>query len=229
MNDNETFIITGTSRGLGKNLVNYYLNKSKNVIGISRNNSSISHKNYTHCYLDVSNENDVKDFFRNVRKSYQNINCIINNAAVSYSNQILLTSAKEAENVIKINLIGSLIFIKESVKLLKKKNNGRVISVSSILSKKNLPGTSIYSVSKIALEKFIEIFRKEIENLEVSLDIINLSAIENIGMSNEISEDARNAILMSSLSKKLIKFEQIINEFNKIISSDEKNLNIEIQ
>ena len=91
VNDNETFIITGTSRGLGKNLVNYYLNKSKNIIGVSRSSSSIIHKNYTHFTLDVSSENDVKELFRNIRKNFQNINCVINNAAASYSNNILLT------------------------------------------------------------------------------------------------------------------------------------------
>ena len=153
VNDNETFIITGTSRGLGKNLVNYYLNKSKNIIGVSRSSSSIIHKNYTHFTLDVSSENDVKELFRNIRKNFQNINCVINNAAVSYSNNILLTPAKELEHVMKINLIGSFIVIKEAVKLLKKKNHGRIISISSILAKKSLPGTSAYSSSKVALEK----------------------------------------------------------------------------
>lgn len=229
VNDNETFIITGTSRGLGKNLVNYYLNKSKNIIGVSRSSPSISHKNYTHFTLDVSSENDVKELFRNIRKNFQNINCVINNAAVSYSNSILLTPAKEVEHVMKINLVGSFIVIKEAVKLLKKKNCGRIISISSILAKKSLPGTSAYSSSKVALEKFIEIFREEIENLEISLDIINLSAIEGIGMSNEISEDAKKAILMSTSSKKLIKFDDIIREFNKIIVSGKKNLNVVIQ
>lgn len=229
MNDNSTFIITGTSRGLGKDLADYYLNQSINIIGISRGESSINHKNYHHFSLDISNETEVKKLFRDFRKNFDNINCIINNAAVSYSNSIFLTSAAEIEKIIRINFIGNVIVIKEAVKLMKKKNSGRIISISSILSKKELPGTSIYSSSKVALEKFIGVFRKEIERLDVSLDIVRLSAVENIGMSNRISEEAKNVIVSSSFSKKLIKFDDIISELNKINISHTKNMNIDIQ
>ena len=55
----KVILITGTRKGIGKELSEYYLNKGFIVAGCSRGASSIDHQNYRHFELDVSDEKAV--------------------------------------------------------------------------------------------------------------------------------------------------------------------------
>jgi 3-oxoacyl-[acyl-carrier protein] reductase len=53
-------LITGNRKGIGRYLSEYYLDKGHNVIGCSRSDSDLNHKNYIHLLCDVTVESDVK-------------------------------------------------------------------------------------------------------------------------------------------------------------------------
>ncbi len=59
MNKNEVMIITGSSKGIGRNLVEYYVKKGIKVIGCSRQAVGYELENYQHFCLDVSDEKAV--------------------------------------------------------------------------------------------------------------------------------------------------------------------------
>lgn len=229
VNDGRALIITGASKGLGRELVDYFLKKSIVVIGISRGRCDIIHENYFHFQLDISKEIEVKTLFRDLKKSFSNIQCLINNAAISYSNNVLLTSAEEAKKVFDSNFIGSFLMTKETIKYMKKLNSGRIISVSSILSKKFVSGSSMYSASKAALENFLQVLRREVKEYNISIDLVRLSAIYNIGMSNKLTEEAKKEIINISDSKKMINLQDTILKIDNLIHSDDLNLEIDIQ
>ena len=64
----KVIVITGTSKGIGRYLVEYYLEKKYLVVGCSRGESDLIHQNYRHFLLDVADEEKVKDMFRNIKK-----------------------------------------------------------------------------------------------------------------------------------------------------------------
>ena len=66
---NRVFIITGTRKGIGKELAEYYLKKGDIVVGCSRGESSIQHDNYKHFCLDVGDERAVINMVRKTKKS----------------------------------------------------------------------------------------------------------------------------------------------------------------
>ncbi len=53
---NKIIVITGTSKGIGKAMALYYLNKNFVVAGCSRSSSSIDDENYRHFELDITDE-----------------------------------------------------------------------------------------------------------------------------------------------------------------------------
>jgi 3-oxoacyl-[acyl-carrier protein] reductase len=73
---NMVFIITGTRKGIGKELSEYYLNKGNIVVGCSRGKSSIEHKNYRHFCLDVSDEKAVINMVRKTKKEFGKIDVL---------------------------------------------------------------------------------------------------------------------------------------------------------
>ena len=124
MIDQPVMIITGTRKGIGKNLAEYYTQNGFIVIGCSRGNIDFELNNYQHYCLDVSDESLVKKMFKEIRKKCGRLDVLINNAGVASENHVLLTPLKEVHDSLNTNFIGTFIFCRESVKLMKMNQHG---------------------------------------------------------------------------------------------------------
>ena len=107
---NQIIVITGTSKGIGKAIANYYLEQNDFVIGCSRNESSITHPNYKHFSLEVSDEKAVVSMVRAVKKEFGKIDILINNAGIASMNHILTTSVETISKLFNTNFIGTFLF-----------------------------------------------------------------------------------------------------------------------
>ena len=93
---NRIFIITGTRKGLGKQLAEYYLANDHIVVGCSRGPSSIIHSNYSHYVLDVTDEELIINMVRSVAELHGTIDVLINNAGIAAMNHMLTTPYENA-------------------------------------------------------------------------------------------------------------------------------------
>ena len=64
-------LITGTRKGIGREFVEYFIQKNFIVIGCSRSKINFNYDNYYHYSLDISNEKDVKSMFLELRKKFK--------------------------------------------------------------------------------------------------------------------------------------------------------------
>ncbi|MCH8314050.1 MAG: oxidoreductase, partial [Nitrospinae bacterium] len=55
-NNDQTILISGTSKGIGRYLAEYYLDAGYLVVGCSRSPSDLKNEKYQHCCLDISDE-----------------------------------------------------------------------------------------------------------------------------------------------------------------------------
>lgn len=109
-------IITGTRKGIGKELSHYYLNNNDIVIGCSRGESTISHENYRHFVLDVSDEKSVVHMIRSVKKEFGRINILLNNAGIASMNHFLTTTFQTVQNMFATNFFGTFLFQEKFLK-----------------------------------------------------------------------------------------------------------------
>ena len=77
MEDRAITLITGASKGIGKFLVEYYLNLNHIVIGFSRSDVPLKHQNYFHITGDVSEENDVKKTISYIKTNFNKLDNLI--------------------------------------------------------------------------------------------------------------------------------------------------------
>ena len=113
---NKVMLITGTRKGIGKYLVEYYLKKGFRVAGCSRGNSSIENENYIHFQLDVSDESATSKMVRDLVKKFNRIDILVNNAGIASMNYMVLTPTKTARKIIETNFIGTFNFTREVIK-----------------------------------------------------------------------------------------------------------------
>tara|TARA_A100001037_G_scaffold200957_1_gene179704 strand:- start:376 stop:1089 length:714 start_codon:yes stop_codon:yes gene_type:complete len=225
MKSKKVILVTGTNSGVGKCLVKYFSqNKNNIIIGCSRSHDKFKSKNFFHTQVNLQNENEIKQWIKNIITTYGKIDYLINNAAFAPAAfPALLNSYDLIKKTYELNVLGSFTLINEVAKHMIKKKFGRIISFSSMSVELNQEGTSLYSSSKSALIQYSKILAKEIGKVNVTSNIIGLSvydskSVEKLG--NFIINKAREKLIF----KKNLTKEEIIHAVNFFLHKDSKSI-----
>ncbi len=170
-------IITGTSRGLGKFLAEYYLKNDFFVLGVSRTESSIKHKRYSHFLADVSEERSVMEFLFEINKKGISPDILINNAGIASMNHVILTPVHTAEKIFKVNFLGTFIMSREIAKCMIRKRWGRIVNISTVAVPLKLEGEAVYASSKSAVEMFTQILARELISYGITCNCVGPAPI----------------------------------------------------
>jgi short-subunit dehydrogenase len=161
-------VITGGSDGIGKALVELYLNKGAKVATCARNYEKLYQLQSAHTgkplfihASDVSKETDCKGFIDAVIKEFGTIDILINNAGVSMRALVQDVDLDTIRRVMDINFWGTVYCTKFALEHIIK-NKGTIVGVSSIAGYRGLPGRSGYSASKYAVNGWLEALRTEL-------------------------------------------------------------------
>ena len=90
----KTILITGNRKGIGRYLSERLLEQGYFVVGCSRSESDLVDKNYFHSTCDVSDSEQVKNFFKILRSKKISIDILINNAGIASMNHFITTLLK---------------------------------------------------------------------------------------------------------------------------------------
>lgn len=138
----KTVLVTGSSRGIGKETIIEYAKNGYNVI-INYNNSKKEalelEKHVMNQYnvnaltikCDISNEEEVIEMVAKSINKFKKIDVLVNNAGISIDNDISLKDSNEFKRVIDVNLLGSFLVTKYVSKHMLNEKEGNIIFVSS--------------------------------------------------------------------------------------------------
>ncbi len=170
-------LITGASSGIGKALVEVFVNNGYHVIGISRRENKLSelkeslgdNKNYFNYYVvDISDRNQIEEFYNNIRCKYF-VKCLINNAGISSFNSAIEDPIEEIEKIINTNLFAPIYLIKKFLPQMVLSKDGTIINILSVVNKKIFTNSSIYSATKTGLESYTKVLREEHRNDNIKI------------------------------------------------------------
>lgn len=207
---NRVIIITGTRKGIGRYLAEQYLAEGDKVYGCSRRNTDLEHPNYSHTNLDVSSEEDVMAFVRNVYKENKHIDVLINNAGCAAMNHFLLTPYTTAQRVFNTNFMGTFLMCREVAKYMVKAKNGRIVNYSTVAVALNLHGELVYSASKAAIEQLTRVLADEIGASGITVNAVGPTPIDTDLIKN-VPEEKLKDLLSHQCIKRFGKFEDVKN------------------
>ena len=166
--NNKVVVITGGSDGIGKALVDIFLQDGAKVATCGRNydklyklQSDYPGKPLVIHAADVSKEQDCNQFIETVIKQFGTIDILINNAGISMRSLVNDVALDTIRKVMDINFWGTVYCTKLALPYIIK-NKGTVVGVSSIAGYRGLPGRSGYSASKYAVNGWLESLRTEL-------------------------------------------------------------------
>jgi len=178
MTDKKVMLITGTRKGIGKYLAEYYLQKGFLVIGCSRSESDLVNENYKHYCLDVSDEISVKKLFKELRKDYGRLDVLLNNAGIASMNHSLLMPISTVRKILETNVVGNFIFSREAAKIMKINNFGRIVNFVTFAIPFKLEGEAIYAASKAAVITLTEILNREYIPFNITVNAVSPPAVQ---------------------------------------------------
>ncbi|MAH03777.1 oxidoreductase [Candidatus Pacearchaeota archaeon] len=163
---NKNIIVTGASRGIGREICALLGKEGANVIAISRTKANVT-KFVEDCgckanwvKADVTNERLMENVFKFAKRKFKRIDGIINNAGILVSKPISKTTYKEYDTLMKVNTRGVFTGCKLAKKYMR---NGVIVNASSDVGLQNhaKPNISAYVASKFAIIGLTESLAKE--------------------------------------------------------------------
>ena len=179
-------VITGTSRGIGYELVQLYGSKNYNVICLTRDLSTISNsKNISVVSTDLSSPESIKNAVDFINDKFSSVDILINNAGQLINKPFNKTSFTDFESVYKVNVFG----VAELIRLLLKSFNSpaNIINISSIggiAGSSKFSGLSAYSSSKGALNILTEMLYEEFKESDIIINTLALGAVQTEMLNN---------------------------------------------
>jgi 3-oxoacyl-[acyl-carrier protein] reductase len=174
----DTFLVTGTSRGIGEHLAKHYATKGHRVFGCSRSPVGWTYDSYTHFEIDVSDERAVKSMLGQIRRSAGRLDVLINNAAINpVIAPALLMSARTMMKTMEVNFLGMFLICREAAKIMAQHKFGRIINMGSMAAYHQVGGETAYTASKAAVTAFSRVFAKEVYPLGITCNVLAPAAI----------------------------------------------------
>lgn len=208
--ENKVVLVTGSSRGIGKMLTDYFLSEGSIVIGVSMNSIDKVDSNFYQKKIDISNPHDINRLFIFIKNNFNKLDILINNAGIAYSSQSILLSYEKAKKMIDTNILGTFLVSKESSKLMMKNKYGRVVNIGSISASLEPIGANIYTATKSAIHSLSNSLAFEFSKYNITFNTISLSPYPS-DMLNTISAKDIDWYLSRQKINRLANSEDIIN------------------
>jgi 3-oxoacyl-[acyl-carrier protein] reductase len=163
-------VVTGASRGIGLAICEALADAGCDLAISARNQDSLKQAaeglksrgvRILHETSDVSSERSVESFFAAIKKSFGNVNILINNAGIAHQLAPIVDLAPELwRQVIDINLTGTFLCSHFCLPLMKA--GGTVINNLSVAASGSFPGHAAYNASKYAALGLTNTMREEL-------------------------------------------------------------------
>jgi 3-oxoacyl-[acyl-carrier protein] reductase len=166
-------LITGTRKGIGRFLVDRYLEQGYVIAGCSRESFDAPlPKNYSHYCVDVADENAVVSMVRDVSSHLGPISVLINNAGIASMNHLILTPLSTVQRVFGTNVFGTFNAMREVAKVMISAKYGRIINFATVATPLNLEGEAAYAASKSAVESLTRVAARELAPFNITVNAV---------------------------------------------------------
>jgi NAD(P)-dependent dehydrogenase (short-subunit alcohol dehydrogenase family) len=179
MSNPTTWFVTGTSRGLGLELVTQLLARGDNVAATTRSvgrlTTALAGADVARLLpleVDLADEQAVADAVGRTAERFGGLDVVVNNAGYGFLAAVEETTDAEARAMFDIQVFGAWNVLRAALPVLRRQRRGHVVTVSSILGLTAVPGWGLYCAGKFALEGMSEALAAEVADLGIRVTIV---------------------------------------------------------
>jgi 3-oxoacyl-[acyl-carrier protein] reductase len=209
--EDKVVLITGASRGIGKEIAREFIYNGAVVIAIATNNEELEdskkelgENKYIPYKCDITNIKEVEEVIKDIINKFEKIDVLINNAGIVKDNFLMIMKEEEFDSVINVNLKGTFLVTKFVSKFMRKRKEGNIINISSIVGIDGNVGQTNYSATKAGVIGFTKSWAKELtlkgENIRVNAVAPGFIKTQ---MTDNLKDEFKEAVIQKCCIKRL--------------------------
>lgn len=179
---NKVALITGTSRGIGKTIVEQYALNNAIIYANARTEGSIDdyvnklqaeyNTTIMPLYFDVTDISAAKAAILRIKKEHGKLDVLVNNAGIMKDALIGMIPSENMHEVFETNVFAVMEMIQLASKLMIRQKSGSIINISSIVGVYGNKGQLVYSASKGAVISLTKTAAKELAQYNIRVNAI---------------------------------------------------------
>jgi 3-oxoacyl-[acyl-carrier protein] reductase len=210
-------IVTGASRGIGRELAMAFAREGANVACVATSESGSgatatairAEGGQAKAFAcDVSSSEAVEALFAAVLEQMGTPSVLVNNAGITRDTLLLRMKDDDWDNVIDVNLKGAFLTTRAATKSMMKARYGRIINISSVVGSSGAAGQANYAASKSGLFGLAKSVAKELGSRGITCNVVCPGFIET-DMTESLSEEMRAYVVKTAPAGRLGKPEDI--------------------
>lgn len=183
----KTIFITGATSGIGKATAEIFAKQGYRLIICGRrkevlDNLQIQLSNFTDVYslvFDVRNQQQVQNAINSLPEEWKNIDVLVNNAGNAHGLEpISEANVSDWDAMMDGNVKGLLYVSQPIIKLMKSKNSGHIVNISSVAARQTYANGTVYCASKKAVDVISEGMRLELTEFGIKVTNVQPGAVE---------------------------------------------------
>lgn len=174
-----TWFVTGTSRGLGLELVRQLLEAGHNVTATTRSAERLAEalagvdtSRLLALEVDLADEAAVADAVRRTTERFSGLDVVVNNAGYGFLASVEDTTDADARRMFDVQVFGVWNVLRAVLPIFRTQKSGHVVNVSSVLGLVSVPGWGLYCAGKFALEGLSEALAGEVAEFGVKVTLV---------------------------------------------------------
>ncbi|NAS22382.1 SDR family NAD(P)-dependent oxidoreductase [Herbidospora sp. NEAU-GS84] len=174
-----TWFVTGTSRGLGLELVRQLLEAGHNVTATTRSTERLTEalagvdtSRLLALEVDLADETAVADAVRRTTERFSRLDVVVNNAGYGFLASVEDTTDADARRMFDVQVFGVWNVLRAVLPIFRTQKSGHVVNVSSVLGLVSVPGWGLYCAGKFALEGMSEALAAEVAEFGVKVTLV---------------------------------------------------------
>jgi NAD(P)-dependent dehydrogenase (short-subunit alcohol dehydrogenase family) len=173
-----TWLITGASRGFGREVALEALRRGDTVVATARNTDSLTDiveaggNKVIALELDVANADQVRSVTAEAEERTGGIDVVFNNAGIGYFAAFEEGEEAEERRLMEINVFGLAAITKAVLPGMRTRRSGTIVNVSSVGGVRSFPAVSWYNASKFAVEGLSEAIAQEVAPLGIRVVLV---------------------------------------------------------
>ena len=191
---NLNVILTGSTGGIGSEILNKLIKCNANVIATGTNEVKLNNlkQNFPNIIIkkfDISNHKLIEGFIDECNSEFNNkIDVLINNAGITKDNLSIRMKDDEWNRVIGVNLTSTFLISKNTIKKMLKNKNGKIINITSVVAHTGNLGQSNYAASKSGIVGMSKSLAIEYGKKNIKVNCISPGFIKS-DMTDKINEE----------------------------------------
>lgn len=217
---NKVIVITGASKGLGKETALRLCRQNTSLILAARTESLLKQTRKEIEVLtgrtpliipcDVSSQSDVERMSEIIKNNFQHIDVLINNAGIGIHKISQSMSNEEMKKQFEINFYGPFYCVKALLPMLKLSYSPYILNIGSLVGEISFADNSIYAATKSALSCFSDGLRNEMKKFNIKVGLF-LPGIMDTSFQNDRERNIKiPAFMILDPQKVAVKIERAI-------------------